>query len=225
VGNRSAGVGVSGLGAAVAAGAGQNATMALLQDEVAALRRDFVSEIKSLKMSAAGKGPFRIGTHTFDGYASCECFCRTHDLDKNFFYDFILAPHSMLASLANTTLTLEEYTDTAILTTKTSLTPNQLCIKECWEFCLVTLQVWCQETAEARTVAHQINTYKDPLQANALALQAAVGELQVHHTFKTFCFQEHPRIFPKFQTQFIKRCVLRQRWTSWRLLWSNIAVF
>jgi hypothetical protein len=40
-----------------------------------------------------------------------------------------------------------------------------------------------------------------------LALQAAVGELQVHHVFKTFRFREHSRIFPKFQTQFIKRCV------------------
>jgi hypothetical protein len=42
----------------------------------------------------------------------------------------------MLASLANTTLTLEmeEYTDTAILTTKkTSLTPNQLCVAALFE--------------------------------------------------------------------------------------------
>jgi hypothetical protein len=133
VGNRSAGVGVSGPGAAMAAGAGQNATVALLQDKVAALCRDFVLEIKSLKMSATGEGPFRIGTHKFDGYSSCERFCRTHGLDKNFFYDFILAPHSMLASLANTTLTLEEYTDTAILTTKTSLTPNQLRVAALFE--------------------------------------------------------------------------------------------
>jgi hypothetical protein len=92
--------------------------VALLNDKVAALCRDFVSEIKSFKMSAAGKNPFCVGTHEFDGYASCECFCRTHGLDKNFFYNFILAPHSMLALLANTTLTLEEFTDTAILTIK-----------------------------------------------------------------------------------------------------------
>ena len=97
------------------------------------LRRDFTAEIKSLKMSSSGKGSFRIGIHEFDGYASCEPFCRLNGLDKQFHYDFLLGPHAFLASLANTTLTREEYVDTAILTTKTSLTPNQLRVAASFE--------------------------------------------------------------------------------------------
>ena len=125
VSSQARGGGVAGAGAAVAAGDTQ-ATVQALQDELAMLRRDFTAEIKSLKMSSSGKGPFRIGIHEFDGYASCERFCRLNGLDKQFHYDFLLGPHAFLASLANTTLTREEYVDTAILTTKTSLTPNQL---------------------------------------------------------------------------------------------------
>jgi hypothetical protein len=79
--------------------------------------------------------------------------------------------------------------------------------KECWEFVLVAVGVWCLETSQARVCFRQINSYTDPLQANSLALYAAVQELQVCAKFKAYNFREHPKIFPKFQTQFIQKCV------------------
>jgi hypothetical protein len=88
---------------------------------------------------------------------------------------------------------------------KVELDPEEK--KECWEFVLVAVGVWCLETSQARVCARQINSYTDPLQANSLALYAAVQELQVCAKFKAYNFREHPKIFPKFQTQFIQKCV------------------
>jgi hypothetical protein len=74
-------------------------------------------------------------------------------------------------------------------------------------FVLVFIDVYCKELSQARIVARSIYSNADFLQANSLALHAAVRAHQAHQTFKSFMFREHPKIFPKFQTQFIQKCV------------------
>jgi hypothetical protein len=325
---RPGGASMAGPGAVVAAGATQGAEHEALKAEVAALRAEIQAGLKSMRLATKGEGPLRIGTVELDTLKSCEEFCRAHQLDKRYNFELFTDPLSFLACLNDATTTLEQFTNSAILTTKTDLSPLQLKVAasfesqipelfagaskggaaeaagsrrfgnikkysdwdsgdgetgvrnyvrtasrnllehlvthattkfdhedavlssflatlhqmshtavlefveaatelqkhlafqsfgdvclgdsqqaECWAFVLVFIDVYCKELSQARIVARSICSNADFLQANSLALHAAVRAHQVHQTFKSFMFREHPKIFPKFQTQFIQKCV------------------
>lgn len=117
------GVGVVGPGAAVAAGNTFDKDVADLKAGLDSVRRDLATQVKSIKMSVAGTGVLQVGMQEFDNLASCEAFCRTYGLDKKLFYEFLIGPCAFFAGLADINQTVREYTDAAILSTKTSLNP------------------------------------------------------------------------------------------------------
>jgi hypothetical protein len=121
------GAAVAGAGAEVAAGATQGAEHLALKAEVAALRSEIQAGLKSMLLATKGEGPLRIGTVELDTLKSCEEFCQAHQLDKKRYnFELYTDPLSFLACLNDATTTLEQFTNSAILTTKADLSPLQL---------------------------------------------------------------------------------------------------
>jgi hypothetical protein len=90
----------------------------------------------------------------------------------------------------------------------TSNTYNKAQEQECWDFALVFAGVYYSQMHSVRTCAKNIEAHiSDPIRCNALALKAACEACQIHQEFKTANFREHSKIFPMFQTHFIKKCV------------------
>lgn len=104
---------------------GASAEVPQLKKEIASLRDHTASQIRTMKQSIDGSGPYTLGSYKFDGITSCAAQLAQWGVTTNVF-EYLFDPSHLLTALMNRTKTHEQVEKQAVLAEKTKISASQL---------------------------------------------------------------------------------------------------